>query len=276
MRELASRFRALLAAIKTVVVKEDGFDLVFRLRKLRSLTLMQERQFAFQTDASKVESFNQWFKQQVEAGLYAPSPGTPPDRPWLTPYIDSAYRKGLRNAYLSTRDRGVWTEQDTAEEFVDHLMFAPESTSKVRLLATRAFQNLKGIGEAAAAEMNRIFADGLIQGLGAIEIAKNLREKLDEINQVRAMRLARTEIIHAHAEGQLDAFEELGVEELGIIAEWSTAKDERVCPRCAEREGKRYKVSEARGLIPLHPNCRCTWVPFIQERRGRSIRPRMI
>jgi hypothetical protein len=61
--------------------------------------------------------------------------------------------------------------------------------------------------------------------------------------------------IHAHAEGQLDAFDRLGIKDLGIQAEWSTAGDERVCPLCQGYEGKIMPISEARGMIPLHPNC---------------------
>lgn len=35
--------------------------------------------------------------------------------------------------------------------------------------------------------------------------------------------------IRAHAEGQLDALEQMGVEEVGVMVEWSTAGDDRVC-----------------------------------------------
>ena len=70
-----------------------------------------------------------------------------------------------------------------------------------------------------------------------------------------------TQGIHAHSEGQLDSFEKLGVEEVGVMAEWITAGDDRVCERCAVLEGAVLKVKEARGLIPRHPNCRCAWLP---------------
>jgi hypothetical protein len=73
--------------------------------------------------------------------------------------------------------------------------------------------------------------------------------------------IARTEIINAHAEGQLDSFDMLGVEEVGVVAEWATAGDDRVCEECASIEGELFTVDEARGMIPLHPNCRCAWIP---------------
>jgi len=75
------------------------------------------------------------------------------------------------------------------------------------------------------------------------------------------MAVARTEIIRTHAEGQLDAFERLGVTEVGVMAEWITADDERVCPLCKSLDGVVLKVKEARGLLPRHTNCRCAWTP---------------
>lgn len=67
--------------------------------------------------------------------------------------------------------------------------------------------------------------------------------------------------IAAHAEGQLLALEEMGVEEVGVAIEWSTAGDDRVCPLCSEMEGVVLKLEEAHGKIPLHPQCRCAWLP---------------
>jgi len=45
--------------------------------------------------------------------------------------------------------------------------------------------------------------------------------------------------------------------------ELSTAGDERVCATCEGLEGETYTIDEARGVIPLHPLCRCSWIPVI-------------
>lgn len=67
--------------------------------------------------------------------------------------------------------------------------------------------------------------------------------------------------IRAHAEGQLDSFKTLGVEEVGVAVEWATANDDKVCPKCQSLEGIVLKIDEARGLLPRHPGCRCAWIP---------------
>ena len=77
--------------------------------------------------------------------------------------------------------------------------------------------------------------------------------------------LARTEIIRSHSEGTLNMFELAGIEEVELQAEFLTAGDERVCPICDSMAGKIYELKDAHGVIPVHPNCRCTWLPYDPE-----------
>ena len=55
------------------------------------------------------------------------------------------------------------------------------------------------------------------------------------------------------------------------MAEWMTAGDQRVCARCQANEGHRFTIEQARNMIPLHPQCRCAWVPISVDKRGRRI-----
>jgi hypothetical protein len=52
----------------------------------------------------------------------------------------------------------------------------------------------------------------------------------------------------------------IGAEYVNVL----TAGDDLVCFRCqdASEEGP-YSLAEAQGLLPLHPNCRCAWVPAV-------------
>jgi 2'-5' RNA ligase len=67
--------------------------------------------------------------------------------------------------------------------------------------------------------------------------------------------------IRAHAEGQLDSLKSLGVQQVGVSVEWSTAEDEDVCELCSDMDGVVLDIDEARGLIPRHVSCRCSWAP---------------
>lgn len=76
----------------------------------------------------------------------------------------------------------------------------------------------------------------------------------------------------AYAEGQLEALEQLGVAEVGVEVEWlvsglgsTKAGYPSPCPQCAPMAGKVFKIAEARGLIPLHPRCKCAWAPHVGD-----------
>ena len=140
----------------------------------------------------------------------------------------------------------------------------------MELLATRAFDELDGISSSMSTKMNRILAQGMAEGRSAKYIGKRLAAEVKGISKSRGLMIARTEIINAHAEGQLDAFSNLGIDELGVEAEWSTAGDERVCPQCDAMNGQTFTVEEARGLIPAHPNCRCSWIPAETKKKKKK------
>jgi len=108
--------------------------------------------------------------------------------------------------------------------------------------------------------MSRTLTDAVVQGMGPMEAANAMVAQVD-IGFSRASTIARTELIRAHAEGQLNGLEDMGVGEVGVEVEWATADDDAVCPKCAELEGSTFSITEARGMIPLHPNCRCAFIP---------------
>jgi len=146
-------------------------------------------------------------------------------------------------------------------QFMSSAFHRPVSVERVKVLASRTYTEMKGITEAMSQQMSRVLVDGLIAGQSPREVAKALNERVDAIGKARAFTLARTEIIRAHANGALDGLEELGVTEVGVAVEWSTAKDGRVCPMCAAMQGVVFTIEEARGLIPAHAGCRCSPIP---------------
>jgi SPP1 gp7 family putative phage head morphogenesis protein len=262
--ELLRRFRKLKAAVRDFIDTQDA--LALREKKLGAVTLLaRAREFEFLSDPDKLKAFQDWLRQQIEVDVLSVPPGTPVDAPWLARFIESAFKRGQMNAYLSSKEAQLLEQegvgQQTMERFLQTSFNQPETMNKIKLLATRAFEDLKGVTSTMSTQMNRILAQGMIDGSGPAEIASEMVDRIGSLTESRALAIARTETIAAHAEGQLDAFEELGVDQLGVMAEWVTAGDDRVCPECSDMEGKLFSVDEARGLIPLHPNCRCTWIP---------------
>lgn len=266
-RGMRTRFATVRKAIRELVVKNDAFGLEPAPAGPGEFTgtfNVQPNGWRFLTNPQKVDEFRSWLQDQVDSNILQT---TTTGKPWTNTYIDSAYRKGMVRSYIDTRKlnpTGLSPELAAGQEaFMNSAFAAPDTLSKLELLYTRAFESLRGVTATMASDMSRVLADGLGRGDNPLTIARAMTSRVDTLTRTRAEVIARTEIIHAHAEGQLDSFERLGVEDVGGMAEWSTAGDDRVCSRCAALEGAVMKIEEARGMIPLHPNCRCAWIPVI-------------
>lgn len=188
------------------------------------------------------------------------------DRYWQA-YIQDGFKKGAGRAFDDTKKPALATDpqqlqyyKGTKDEFLRSAFAQPETIGKLKLLVSRVYSELEGVSQAMANKMQRLLADGLVRGDGADAISRRLRDDL-KMTAKRAETVARTEIVRAHAEGQLAAMQSLGVKEIGVMVEWSTAGDGRVCPACTSLSGVVLKIEEAQGLIPRHPNCRCAFIP---------------
>lgn len=240
----------------------------------------------FRENHEKVLAFQEWLKQQIQSKIV----GQAEEALWKK-FVEAGFQKGAGRSFnevkmppplppnpsqasqyardQSTRDfyRG------TKEEFLRSSFGQPESVAKVKLLVGRVLTDLKGVTDAMATTMSRILADGLTQGKNPRQIAKELNQSVEGIGLNRAMVIARTEVIRAHAEGQLDSFEKLGITEVGAQVEWSTAGDTRVCKKCAPLDGTVMAIAQARGMIPLHPQCRCAWIAALHKLGKRKLVP---
>ena len=273
MNQILRRTRDLVKDIMDLVVGLDVFGLA---PSREPFTINIEREaWRFLTDDRKLGEFQKWFQGQVDLGLLSVDPIT--GDPWTAEFVDSSYRKGVVDAFNKTRKTAGQEAGFVAgsqEEFLRSAFASPEAVSKIRLLSTRTFEQLKGITGNMSQGIARELASGLASGLGPREIARRITQNISGISRRRALVISRTEIINVHAEGSLDSFEKLGVEELNLMSEFSTTGDDRVCPLCAPLEGTVFTIKEARGIIPRHPNCRCAWIPANvgeKDKKGRAV-----
>lgn len=239
------------------------------LRTVGAENEVRNTRFAFQSDPNKVEEFRKWLQTQFSI-IVPPNAGERLENQWWTQFVEEGYRKGAGRAFDDTRvaQRALagTPEQEaffqgTREEFLRSSFGKPETIAKIKSLSGRMFTELKGITDEMSKVLTRELAQGLARGENPLVIARTINKAIDKIGAAKARVIARTEIVRAHAEGQLDALETLGVTEVGVMVEWSTAGDDRVCPLCAPLDGVVLKLREARGIIPRHPMCRCSWIP---------------
>jgi len=220
--------------------------------------------YQFSSSADKIDGFMAWLKQMQAEGILEIQIGTPLTQAagtaWQNVYIESAYRKGVADAAGRLRESGARVEGSWVTAAFDR----PIHADRVALAYSRAFSDLAGVTDAMDAQISRVLAQGLSEGRGPMYIARQMVNRVDKIGIARARIIARTEVIRAHAEATLNSYTEAKVEGVNVMAEFSTSLDNAVCPECAALEGKEYTMEQARGLIPVHPRCRCAYLPVVR------------
>ena len=255
-REVERRFARLKREIHQLVVVEDAFGI--------SQPTVNTR-WAFLTDEGKLREFIQWLKSRVAITILAANFLREPDpNHWLQEHIQRLYFKGVSRAFDEVRKpalaRSLAWYEGTRSEFLQSAFGRAVDVERVKLLAARSFAELSGVTDQMAQTIQRELVDGMIMGESPRTVGARLNKVVDGYKN-RGLTIARTETLRAHNEGALDAMERLGVEEVGVMVEWSTAMDERVCPLCRALEGVVLKIKEAHGMFPRHANCRCVPIP---------------
>lgn len=255
------RFKWLKKQIVTAIVDNDGFGLGFN-RDHPSLSPIKtqqsrRRQFAFSRSEDKIKAFMEWLNEMERRGILETitRSGTRQgiDSAWTDKYVRASYHKGMQKARGELRKAGA--ETPTLEQYPISAAFnQPFHVDRVGVLYTRAFNELKGIDDEMDRQISRVLAESMVQGLGAMEIARNINDRVDKIGITRARVLARTETIRAHHVATIAEYRQYGVDGVRVKAEWLTAGF-NVCPVCQALEGKVFTLDEIEGMIPRHPNC---------------------
>jgi SPP1 gp7 family putative phage head morphogenesis protein len=254
------RFNVLKQEIAHLVAQDDAFGLTVRTPyTFNSLTLND--QWRFLDPRQKLTAFRRWLKHQIQQNII----GVSGSDPWFLHYIEKPYLTALDRTYDVVRKPWLAKKQEgylgSKQQFLSSAFNRPIAAKKIELLAERSLTDLYGITNTMSTTVMRTLADGMIQGKSPREVARDLIRDVDNIGTNRAKLLAQTETIRAHAEGQLDAMEQLGVTEVGVAVEWTTSGKSTVCQKCKDLKGIVLKISEAHGLIPRHPRCACSFTP---------------
>lgn len=278
------RFNELAVTVKTAVVIEDCFGLKERPHTFQMSTPGYEA-FNFARSPEKMKAFMDWLQKQVDAGIIEiknwQQIGSGVESAWTNIYIADSYKRAVIRARYELIRKGFQVPSVEDSGGINVIMMSPFHVDALGLLFSRVFSDLKGITAAMDMEISRILAQGLADGDGAMLLARKLVATIngtgmgdlaltDTLGRFipamrRAVLLARTEIIRAYAEATLQEFRNWGVEGVTALAEFQTAGDDRVCPICSSLQGRVYTLEEASGVIPVHPLCRCCWLPWIEE-----------
>lgn len=224
--------------------------------------------FGFGSNASteQIRAFNLWLDNQFNQYIFSN---------WFDRYVEEAYKKGLIRARNELIKAGYPVSKI---DDINALIRSPQHIKMINLLKENIINELRGITDALKQQLNRVLTSGILTGDTNKVLAKKLISVINGknakqlgINDIlgrfipakrRAEIMARTEIIRIHHTANIEEYKIWGVENVRVMAEWLTAGDEKVCPRCVEMEGKLFTLEQIAGMIPYHPQCRCMALPI--------------
>lgn len=303
--ELRRRLARLRAELVDLIVREDVFGLrlspttfagIVKDSGLRPFTpteppapthFLTNTRWKLFSLAEKVRAFADWLKARLDDLVDGMT------RVWQG-YTERAYRQGVKRAYEDARARGhippapnipvlpVGGRDAVKDQFISTTLRKPASSETINLLAARADTAFKAVTDAVERNSLRQLADLLVQEPTPAVVAKALTHTVDSVGLVRGEAVAHEAVVRPHAEGQLAGLEGLGYGETEAVVEYRTAggrgksgsKGGRVskkgnpspCPLCRPYAGVVMTLSRAKGLIPRHPHCLCSWVPVSTTR----------
>lgn len=266
---LRGRFDELATAIRRGVADNDSLGL--NVDVLQSTPTPPPR-FPFATDERKRRAFMDWLERQERRGVLEVIGDD------SNPFIRQAYSRAVQDADRALNAEGVSVPTQDLEAVFN----TPVHRRTLEQLYTRNFENLKDITRVMNRQISEELTDGFSRGLNPNDMARNITDRVDKIGRHRATVLARTETIHAYSESTLNRYEQMGITNVTVRAEFLTAGDDRVCPLCSTLEGTTVSTEVARTGTweftadidahahlegeypfnpPVHPACRCRWLP---------------
>ncbi len=276
-RALLKKLKDIEDVIKYAIVKNDVFGLEQQITAMQ-LTPPPFRAFNFETDTKKVQAFIEWLNELLDEDLLRL--GVLADVGvvnafWGNVYIFESYQRGVQDIRFDLKQQDVYDFRD-----LDAVMHTPVHLNRVAQMFLRNYENLKGITADMSKQLANALSEGFINGLSPKDIANNLVELIekgkmadisikDKLGRTistkhRASLLARTECIAAHVNGAVEECLRMGYKKGQIFAEYIAGYDDRVCDECARLHMEVFTLEEIRNMIPMHPQCRCTFAPIIK------------
>jgi len=256
-RDLDARWREVLRVLLQLIVTDDVLGLG---TPPRAFLQFEDRpgRFDFPADIpGKQAAFNAFLRKLLDDEILELAPISGTGSGWQNKYVRASYSVGVEHADRSLRAVGIEPPPGSLAQTLNQ----PIHVEKLQLLFSRNFEELRGVTNAQAQALSRIVTEGLATGQSPRVVAREITRSISSIGVNRGRVIARTETIRTHATATLTRFRQSGVTRVQGFAEFLTAGDDRVCQQCLDLEGRIFTLDAAASIIPVHPNCRCVWLP---------------
>ena len=224
---------------KVYAAKTAGQEKMF-INMLASLWDEQLREILKGIEAGKRDDFldeeaeNEKFRESFE--------------PIISDVYSTAYEDTLKDLEGKALPGGITKQEGILDQ------------AALEWIATRSLFLSKSINKTTIGDVRRELARGFAEGESNPQLAKRIRGYFKSGLEHRAPMTARTETIAASNEGALQGYEAENVE----VVEFYASIDGRECTQCGGYHEQEFASKDVHGMIPVHPNCRCTWLPVIE------------
>lgn len=168
----------------------------------------------------------------------------------VTEGVKTGYRQGALYGELALARGGISSK----------LGEGPADWRVIDVLQARNLSALKGISTEMNKQIVSELTEGINRGEGVVKLAQRLRARVDGIGITRARAMAHYETMYACNEGAKLRYSQHGVRRVEGLA----ALHGNTCEQCLAYHGKIFDIDKA-PTFPLHPFCRCTWLPVIED-----------
>lgn len=209
--------------------------------------------------------------------LYAKNKSWEGVAPWE---IDAPIEAWKANAFLNLATnpmQAFMVGQMLANDFLESPVarpLLPTDRRAIEFLEHYAFNEVGGAFDAMKTVLRAEMIDGMAAGDNPRVVARAIRDAMDDYETNWAL-IAITENTRAEAQGRLHEMQDADIK----YVVGSSAHDSKTCDECLKLiDGQVVKVSDTIGqsnygrkrkdylqVIPLHPRCRCVWLPATPE-----------
>ncbi len=113
-------------------------------------------------------------------------------------------------------------------------------------------------------EFMDVIVRGSLMGYGPNKVTSMFRAKFSDIKRADVHRLVVTEMAHVAEEATFQSYEDNDIDEY----EYSCTFETHTCDTCAALDGRHFKVTEkmeGTNAPVMHPHCRCTTTPYMDD-----------
>ena len=203
---------------------------------------------------------------------------------WLNANLITAYEDGTADTLQSAKNIatadivGQDISQQVRSMTLESIVLSPQFKSRVGLVQSRVFENMKGLTGSTKSDLADTLARGMSSGKGIRALTKDVMKRI-KVSQARAKRIARTETLNSYRTAtsqETDALNESVYDdsEWHMVPLWFSALGPTTRNNHASKHGSTYTTQQVKDFYSIDGNainCLCSQSPVLANKKTGEI-----